>query len=65
MLRVEAGNGDHAFDRVLRETSAYYLLGVEPAFEDRDGKAHFLRVEVERRGSTVRHRTQVLVPRAR
>lgn len=65
LLRVEAGNGDHAFDRVLRETAAYYLLGVEPAEADRDGKAHFLRVQVERRGSTVRHRTQVLVPRTR
>ena len=65
LLRVEAGNGEHAFDRVLRETAAYYLLGVEPAETDRDGKAHFLRVQVERRGSTVRHRTQVLVPRTR
>jgi VWFA-related protein len=63
LLRVEAGTGDFAFSRVLRETSAYYLLGVEPADEDRDGKAHFLRVEVDRRGTTVRHRTQVLVPR--
>jgi VWFA-related protein len=63
LLRIEAGSGDFAFSRVLRETSAYYLLGVEPAEEDRDGKAHFLRVEVDRRGTTVRHRTQVFVPR--
>jgi VWFA-related protein len=63
LLRIEAGTGDFAFSRVLRETSAYYLLGVEPADEDRDGKPHFLRVEVDRRGSTVRHRTQVIVPR--
>ncbi len=63
MLRVEAGTGDDAFSRVLRETAAYYLLGVEPADEDRDGKAHFLRVEVSRRGSTVRNRTQVIVPK--
>ncbi|HEY7475668.1 MAG TPA: VWA domain-containing protein [Vicinamibacterales bacterium] len=63
LLRVEAGIGDYAFDRVLRETAAYYLLGVEPADEDRDGKMHFLRVEVSRRGATVRNRTHVLVPR--
>jgi len=63
LLRVEGGTGDFAFGRILRETAAYYLLGVEPAEVDRDGKTHFLRVEVARRGSTVRHRTQVLVPR--
>ena len=62
LLRVEGGTGTNAFGRVLRETSAYYLLGVEPEFDDRDGKAHFLRVKVNRRGSTVRHRTQVLIP---
>jgi VWFA-related protein len=62
LLRVEAGTGDNAFTRVLRETSAYYLLGVEPQPEDRDGEAHFLRVRVKPRGSTVRHRTQVLIP---
>jgi VWFA-related protein len=63
LLRVEAGSGESAFNRVLRETSAYYLLGVEPAEEDRDGKQHFLRVSVRPRGLTVRVRTQVVVPR--
>jgi hypothetical protein len=63
LLRVEAGSGDYAFDRVLRETAAYYLLGVEPADEDRDGKMHFLRVDVSRGGATVRNRTHVFVPR--
>jgi VWFA-related protein len=62
LLRVEGGTGDHAFSRVLRETSAYYLLGVEPEAADRDGKTHFLRVGINQRGSTVRHRTQVLIP---
>jgi VWFA-related protein len=65
LLRVEAGSGEHVFNRVLRETSAYYLLGVEPQPEDRDGASHFLRVRVKPRGSTVRHRTQVLIPLAR
>jgi VWFA-related protein len=62
LFRVEGGTGEAAFNRVLRETSAYYLLGVEPDPSDRDGKAHFLRVKVDRRGLTVRHRTQVLIP---
>lgn len=62
LLRVEAGTGQSAFGRVLRETSAYYLLGVEPDGSDRDGKMHFLRVKVNQRGATVRHRTQVIVP---
>ena len=63
LLRVEAGTGETAFNRVLRETSAYYLLGVQPEELDRDGKAHFLRVSVKPRGITVRVRTQVVVPR--
>ena len=63
LLRVEAGTGETAFNRVLRETSAYYLLGVEPEELDRDGKTHFLRVSVKPRGITVRVRTQVVVPR--
>ena len=60
LYRVEAGTGDHVFDRVLRETTAYYLLGVEPTREDRDGKVHFLSVKVRQPGATVRSRTQVV-----
>ena len=63
LLRVEAGTGETAFNRVLRETSAYYLLGVQPEEIDRDGKAHFLRVSVKPRGVTVRVRSQFIVPR--
>jgi VWFA-related protein len=61
-LYVGVGGGDTAFDRVLREASAHYLLGVEPADQDRDGKARQLRVKVTRRGVTVRNRQWVLVP---
>jgi VWFA-related protein len=61
-LYVGVGSGDSAFDRVLRENSAHYLLGVEPAEQDRDGKARQLRVKVARRGVTVRNRQWVLVP---
>jgi VWFA-related protein len=63
LLRVEAGTGENAFARVLLETSAYYLLGVEPPEADRDGKAHFLRVTVKGRGITVRVRSKVMIPR--
>ena len=61
-LYVGVGGGESAFDRVLREASAHYLLGVEPAEQDRDGKARQLRVKVARRGVTVRNRQWVLVP---
>ena len=50
-----------AFGRILRESSAYYLLGVAPAAEDRDGKLHVLRVTVKKRGVTVRTRTHVVI----
>ena len=63
LIRIEAGTADYAFERVLRETAAYYLLGVTPDDNDRDGKPHYLRVNVKGRGLTVRSRKQVLIPR--
>jgi VWFA-related protein len=63
LIRVQAGTPDHAFDRVLRETSAYYLLGVTPDDADRDGRPHFLRVEIKGEGLTVRSRKQVVIPK--
>ena len=63
LLSVSVGSGEVALDRVLRETSAYYLLGVEPAGIDRDGKAHRLRVKVNQRGATIRSRQWVMLPR--
>jgi hypothetical protein len=63
LIRVEAGTGDGAFGRVLRENSAYYLLGVEPDPADRDGGAHTVQVRVRGRGLTVRSRKQVVVPK--
>jgi VWFA-related protein len=64
LFRVQAGTGDNAFQRVLRENSAYFLLGVEPEAKDRDGEPHVIDVRVRLRGATVRHRTVVTVPRA-
>jgi len=61
-IYVPVGSGAFAFQRVLRETSAHYLLGVQPEESDRDGRPHQLRVKVERPGVTVHGRQWVLIP---
>lgn len=63
-IQIAAGTADRAFDRVLRETTAYYLLGVSTEPEDRDGRTHVVRVSVHAKGATVRHRSHVVIPRA-
>lgn len=60
-LYVPAG-AEFAFERVLRETSATYFLGVEPASVDRDGRPRELSVKVKRGDATVRARRWVVVP---
>ena len=50
------GNGAPVFERVARELSGYYLLGVESEPADSDGRPHGLRVVVNRDGATVRAR---------
>ncbi len=62
LMPVEAGTGQHAFDRVLRENMAYYLIGVASNTVDRDGKLHFINVKTKARGATVRSRTHVVIP---
>jgi VWFA-related protein len=62
-IRVRAGTPDYAFDRVLRETSAYYLLAVEPEDRDRNGRLHYLRIGVKTKGATVRAKSHVFVPK--
>jgi VWFA-related protein len=63
IIRVLMGGGGLALDRVLRETSAHYLLGIEPSEPDRDGKLRELRVKVSEPGVTVRSRSWVVVPK--
>lgn len=63
LLSVLVGSGERALDRVLRETSSFYLLGVEPANMDRDGRTHRLNVKVNQRGATVRSRQWVVLQR--
>jgi VWFA-related protein len=62
LLAIEAGTGQSAFDRVLRENMAYYLIGVASTAGDRDGKLHFINVKTKARGATVRSRTHVVIP---
>ena len=64
LFRVQAGTGENAFKRVIRENSAYFLLGVEPDPKDRDGSPHSIQVRVRTRGVTVRHRAVVTVPKS-
>ncbi|MCX6539848.1 MAG: VWA domain-containing protein [Acidobacteria bacterium] len=61
LARVVAG-ADVAFDRVLRETAAAYVLGVEPAEGDRDGKTHQIHVKVNIPGAEARSRAEVTLP---
>jgi len=63
LMRVLMGGGDVALDRVLRETSSHYLLGVEPADTDRDGSLRELRVKIGQNGATIRARSWVVVPK--
>jgi VWFA-related protein len=61
LLTALVDQGDIALARVLSETSAYYLLGVEPDNLDRDGRTHKLRVKVTQRGATIRSRQWVVL----
>ena len=53
-------NPDAAFARIESELSGYYLLGVEPGGNDKDGKSHPIRVSVNRPGAVVRSRRLLL-----
>jgi hypothetical protein len=50
------GSLEGAFDRVSTEISGSYLLGVDVAASDRDGKAHAVAVKVSRPRASVRAR---------
>jgi len=56
-----SGNGAAAFDRISMEWSGHYLLGIAPLDEDRTGRERRLRVEVNRKGLTVRGRPHFVV----
>src|SRR5262249_43993871 len=54
------GTGSQLFEHIEAELSGYYLLGVESDPTDRDRKPHAIRIDVSRRGATVRTRRQLL-----
>jgi VWFA-related protein len=54
------GTGSQLFAHIESELSGYYLLGVESDPGDRDGRPHAIRIDVSRRGATVRTRRQLL-----
>jgi VWFA-related protein len=56
------GTGESIFERMTAELSGYYLLGVESGPTDKDGKTHPIRVDVTRKGLTVRSRRAVINP---
>jgi VWFA-related protein len=59
-LFTVTGTGSQLFAQIEAELSGYYLLGVESEPGDRDGKPHTIRIDVQRRGATVRTRRQLL-----
>ena len=61
-FQIEVGS-DPFVDRALRETSAAYLITVQPEPSDRDGKEHFIRVATKQRGATVRYRRILTIPK--
>jgi VWFA-related protein len=63
LMRISTGAGELAFDRVLAEMSAYYLLAVEALPTDRDGVAREMKVKVAERNVEVRARKWVTVPK--
>ena len=63
VVRLLSGSGEFVFDRIIQETSAYYLLGVEPAGTDRDRRLHEVRVKAAGRDLTVRGRSWVRLPK--
>lgn len=58
IFRVVA-NPQDILERLRNEMSAHYMLAVEPAERDRDGRPHQIRVQVGRQNVQVRARRQV------
>jgi VWFA-related protein len=58
------GDGSAAFDRISAELAGYYLLAFEPTAEDRTGRERRIKVEVKRRGVTLRSRSTFVIASA-
>src|SRR5687768_6579496 len=57
------GSPGGALGRILRETSAHYVIGVEPHAEDRSGRPLPLDVRIKRDGVELRSRPQIAFPK--
>jgi VWFA-related protein len=63
LFSVQVGNAESALARIRTELSSYYLLGVEPGDEDRDGRTHQIAVKTTQPNVTIRGRRWVTVPK--
>ena len=63
LFSVQVGNAESALARIRTELSSYYLLGVEPGDDDRDGRTHEISVKTTQPNVTVRGRRWVRVPK--
>jgi VWFA-related protein len=63
LFTVQVGSAERALERIRTELSSYYLLGVEPADEDRDGRTHEVAVRLRQSGLTIRGRRWVMIPK--
>ncbi len=61
-LHKVISTADTAFRRIEQSLAGYYLLGVEPGTNDRDGKRHKIDVKLTRKGLTVQARRAFLSP---
>ena len=60
---VETNDFAGAFDRVVKDSSSYYMLGYQSTDEPRDGRYRKLEVKLRRPGLTVRARKGYAAPR--
>jgi VWFA-related protein len=63
LFSVQVGNAESALARIHTELASYYILGVEPADEDRDGRTHEISVKTSQPNVTIRGRRWVTVPK--
>jgi VWFA-related protein len=63
LFNIQVGNAAPALARIRGELSSYYLLGVEPAEEDRDGRTHEVSVKISQPHVTIRGRRFVMIPK--
>jgi VWFA-related protein len=63
LFNIQVANATPALERIKTELTSYYLLGVEPADEDRDGRTHAVAVKVTQPNLTIRGRRWVMIPK--